>query len=84
MHFCWSDWTGAARQQPQGQGTTLEQPGRLEHFAQAENGFLKPGNPPGLPRLDGGRCRDRTCDPSRVKGVPCYDNVLIFICLRPS
>ena len=23
----------------------------------------------GLPGLDGGRCRDRTCDPSRVKGV---------------
>ena len=23
----------------------------------------------GLPGLHGGRCRDRTCDPSRVKGV---------------
>ena len=32
--------------------------------------FYRPGNRVGLPGLDGGRCRDRTCDPSRVKGVP--------------
>jgi hypothetical protein len=32
-------------------------------------GFYRPGNRVGLPGLDGGRCRYRTCDPSRVKGV---------------
>ena len=31
-------------------------------------GFSRPGNRVGLPGLDGGRCRDRTCDPSHVKG----------------
>ena len=31
--------------------------------------FCSPVNRVGLPGLDGGRCRDRTCDPSRVKGV---------------
>jgi hypothetical protein len=33
-------------------------------------GFYRPGNRAGLPGLDGGRCRDRTCDPSRVKVAP--------------
>ncbi len=32
-------------------------------------GFCRPGNRVGLPGLHGGRCRDRTCGPSRVKGV---------------
>ena len=31
--------------------------------------LLLPGNRAGLSGLYGGRCRDRTCDPSRVKGV---------------
>ena len=37
----------------------------------AENvaGFSKPGNHAGLRGLHGGRYRDRTCGPSRVKGV---------------
>jgi hypothetical protein len=50
IHFCWSDWTSAVRQRPQGQGTTL---GRLEHFARAESGFVQPGNQRGLAGLDG-------------------------------
>ena len=32
-------------------------------------GFCVPGNRVGLPGLHGGGCRDRTCGPSRVKGV---------------
>jgi hypothetical protein len=49
---------------------------RLANYRNCE-GFYRPGNRVGLPGLDGGRCRDRTCDPSRVKGVTIMEPIEI-------
>ena len=46
-------------------------------------GFCRPGNRVGLPGLHGGRCRDRTCDPSRVKGVG-RTNIILISLLLPA
>jgi hypothetical protein len=43
--------------------------------------FCRPGNSDDLLVLDGGRCRDRTCDPSRVKGVPAICSVPLAFAL---
>jgi hypothetical protein len=56
---------------------SVRRPGRGSLTYRNRDGFCRPGNRVGLPGLDGGRCRDRTCDPSRVKGVPAH-----CFCLR--
>jgi hypothetical protein len=48
---------------------SVRRPGRGSLTYRNCEGFCRSGNRVGLPGLDGGRCRDRTCDPSRVKGV---------------